>query len=334
MTDSDTRYAAAATQSPEQTSAGAADQVLDALTRLKIDPRTLLRLPWDSLHDLLGYLWPEQFWVVAAATGNGKSTFLMQLINAWASQKRRIYFLPLEQPADVMRQYWAALANDLDPARVLQNDWASLPRDAQHRVTEHLKWQAELSGGRTRVHFSDARYVSEDILAEEMLHALAFGADVVIIDHIHRLDLGTGNSWNGLVRICQAIKEGAKNCRIPVLAAAQMHRDKEGDVLAPFLPPKPTAIQGGEVIRQEADVALGLYRPLLASFTPDDARDIRAGKAKVGPFLEPHCVGAHVLKHRVRGSTFGDIVKLKYLHGKITCSETEDRLAYEGRLDL
>lgn len=315
----------------EEVAANASDQGLDALLSLKIDPRTLPRLPWDSLHDVLGYLWPEAFWVVAAATGNGKSTFLVQLVNAWALEGRKVYVLPLEQPAKIMRRYWAALANDLDPMRVLENDWGKLPAHAEQTIAAHLKWQISADGGRFLVQFSDAQFVGEGQIGDEFLRAQAFGATVILIDHLHRLDVTGPNAWNSLVRLCQNIKEGAKVFGIPVMAAAQLHRDKEGDVLAPFLPPKPTAIQGGEVVRQESDVAIGLYRPLVANFTPEDAREIRTGKAKVRPFLEPNTVGVHVLKHRVRGHALGEIVKLGYTHGKIICEQTNSRLAMEDR---
>jgi replicative DNA helicase len=313
----------------------ASDQALDALNRLDIIPSAeLLRLPWDSLHDILGYLWPEAFWVVAASTGNGKSTLLMQLVEAWAEEGAKVYVLPLEQPAEVMRQYWAALACRLDPMRVLENDWNALPREAKATVTAHLKWQVSHPGGRYQVAFSPTRLVGEAQIVAEFERAAAFGAHVVILDHLHRLDIQGGNGYQALVRLCQRIKECAKAFQIPCLAAAQLHRDKEGDVLAPFLPPKPTAIQGGEVVRQEADVAIGLYRPLLDTFTAENARAVRMGQSKIRPFLEPNTVGVHVLKHRVRGKALGELLKLRYEHGRIRDPQTDDRLAYEHRNDL
>jgi replicative DNA helicase len=307
------------------------NQGLDALTRSKIDPRTLLRLPWDSLHDVLGHLWPEAFWVVGAASGNGKSTFLMQLVHAWALEGKRIYFLPLEQPAKVMRQYWAALANNLVPEKVLENDWAALPSGAEKVVQEHIRWQVSAGGPRNQVVFSEAVRANVDEMISEFTAAARLEAQVIIIDHIHRLDYTGGNPHTALVTMCQALKECAKNFNIPVLAAAQLHRDKEHDVLAPFLPPKPTALQGGEVIRQESDVAIGLFRPLVESFTVEDARLIRIGQKKIRPLVEPNKVGIHVLKHRVRGKALGEIVKLGYEHGKIVCEATDRRLALEDR---
>lgn len=308
-------------------------QVEDALERLQLNPLACPRLPWDALHDLLGPLWPEQFWVVAASTGNGKSTFLMQVIDEWARAGRRVFMLPLEQPVEVMRTYWAALASDLDPRRVLENDWPHLPVGARSRVQAHLRWQQDAKGGRFTVAFSDQPFIGEPEIVTAFESAKKFGADVLVIDHLHRI-LIEGHPHSALVRICQRLKEGAKHFKIPVLCAAQLHRG-DGDILAPYLPPKPTAIQGGEVVRQESDVALGLYRPLIETFTVEDARAIRMGQAKIRNFLEPNRIGVHVLKHRVRGGeAMSEVLKLTYRHGKIICPQTVDRLAYERREDL
>jgi replicative DNA helicase len=309
-------------------------QTETARQRLGVIPALLPRVPWDALHELIGPLWPEAFWVVAAATGNGKSTLLMQLVDAWASEGVAVWMLPLEQSPHVMRLYWAALARRLDPQRVLENDWAHLPSGAEAAVREHLAWQAADTGGARLLRFSDAPRVGEREIQEQYAQAFQFGAQVVVIDHLHRLDLSGANPHAMLVRLCQCLKELAKAYAIPCVVAAQLHRDKEGDLLAPFLPPKPTAIQGGEVIRQEADVAIGLYRPLLDTFTAENARAVRMGQSKIRPFLEPNTVGVHVLKHRVRGAALGEVLKLRYEHGRILCAQTEDRLAYERRHDL
>ena len=309
----------------------ASEQVAAARERMAIDPLKQPRLPWDSLHDLLGPIWPESFWIVAAMTGNGKSSTLMEIVRSWADEGRRVYMLPLEQPAAIMRLYWAALALDYEPRRVLENEWRRLPQGAELAVHRHLMWQQK--EGRGLVAFSDEPFIGASQVVHEFERARDFGASCLVIDHLHRMPLEEQNAYAGLVHLCQTLKECAKEFRIPVLCAAQLHRG-DGDILAPFLPPKPTAIQGGEVVRQECDVAIGLYRPLRPTFGPEDARQVRMGQSKIKPHLEPNTIGIHVLKHRIRGDMLGEILKLGYVHGKIVCKATEDRLAYEKREDL
>lgn len=307
-------------------------QVADALAYMDQDFTRCPRFEWDRVHDVVGQILPYWFLVLAAATGNGKSTTLMSIVKHCAREGWPVYMLPLEQPTDVMRLYWAALELGFPPSAVLENRWRELPRDAYERVQKHLKWQA--TDGERLVHFDAATGVNEAVLEAAVQRARAFGARLVIVDHLHRLELDGANPHAALKRMCKHIKELAKGYRIPILCAAQLHRDKDGDVLAPFKPPKPTAIEGGEVIRQECDVALGLYRPLRAGFSDKDAQAVRMGREEIRDHLEPNAVGVHVLKHRLRGEMLGRIITLRYERGAIVCPDTQRRLEYEARHGL
>jgi replicative DNA helicase len=318
--------------SPElRVSLHAASQVMEALDRMNIDPLSRPRLPWDSLHDLLGPMWPGEFWVLAAATGNGKSSMLMNLVDAWAKAGKRVYLMSLEQPPEIMRQYWAAFGLQIPVRPVLENGLSEL--DGK-RVRDHLRWQQDKAGGRLQVLFDDSEFLTVDTIRAAFENAWRFKADVMVIDHINHIDAEGGSDYQILRSVSQSVLRLARASGISVFAGAQLHRDKEHDVLAPYLPPKPTAIQGGEVVRQVCHVALGLYRPLTKDFTTEDARMVRLGKSEIRQFLEPNTIGFHVLKHRIRGETLGSIRKLRYQHGRIVCSDTEDRLAYEKRNDI
>lgn len=311
----------------------AAAQVEAARTLTTEDTTGCPRMPWDALHAVTGPMLPWQFWVLAAATGNGKSTTLMSLVAAWLSEERRVYMLPLEQPGDLMRLYLAALRQGLDPRRVLAGRWEDLPAHAKASVQKDLAWQATPDAA-ALLHFSPRAFVDEAGLRASLDEAADFGADVVIIDHLHRLQMtGHRDSYQALVRICQLLKELAKSHRIPILCAAQLHRG-DGDLLAPYHPPKPTAIQGGEVIRQECDLALGVYRPLRGVMSREDALELKAGQRSITQFLEPYCVGFHVLKHRVDGEQNGKIVRLHYERGQISDPVTDQRAAWEARHGL
>lgn len=308
------------------------DQVLEALDRLNIDPARLPRLPWDSVHDVVGPLWPTDIWCLAAATGNGKTTVAAHLIEAWIAAGRRVYVLSLEQRPAEIRTALAALANNLHPQRCLENAWQKLPKFAEATIRAELKKQ--ITETANRLLFSASEHLSPDNLEHEMLTAYDLSADVVIIDHIHHVDLGAGNQYEALVRFCRRLKAYANQLDLPVLLLAQLHRG-EKDPIAPYMPPNPYSIQGGEVIRQVSSVALGLYRPLVETFDAEDARAVRTGKAKIGKFLEPNTIGLHVMKHRLRGGeAIGELLPLRYAHGRITCPVTAQRATEESRYGL
>lgn len=307
-------------------------QVADALAYMGQDFSRSPRVPWDALFDVVGWFLPFQFWVVAAATGNGKSTTLMSIVLSLLEHRQPVYMYPLEQRTDVMRLYLAAIACGYHPALVQENNWANLPADARTRLAAHLDWQVREAEG--LLHFAPESTVTAAVLERGLKEAKAFGAKLVIIDHIHRLSLDSRNAYESLREMCVLLKELAKSYNIPILCAAQLHRDKEHDVLAPYKPPKPTAIQGGEVIRQECDVALGLYRPLIEMFGKSDALAVRMGQKRIKDFLKPNALGVHVLKHRLRGDALGDVIELEYRNGRILDPATETREAWESRNGL
>ena len=317
-------------------SANAWDQVDAAKDRLRLDALKCPRMPWDSLHDVVGPLWPGELWVIGASTGNGKSTALMNLVGAWEAEGKKVWMVPLEQPASVMRLHWAAYALDLTSRAVLENNLSTLDRQ---RVADHLDWQSH-GAGRDRVGFSDATTLTPNGVSHHFDDAARFGADVLILDHLNHNQPDPGGNPNGyavLKDICheilrcnaeiQSVRPG-----LMTVAAVQLHRDKLGDHLAPFKPPKPSSIEGGEVVRQTCNVALGLYRPMRA-FTGTEEIDLRHGRLAIKEVLEPDRIGVAVMKHRIRGDA-GTIIKLDFLRGRIRCPLTEARIGSEYRYDI
>lgn len=308
------------------------DQTERAFHRLAQDFSAVPRLPWDSLHAVIGHgFLPDQFWALAASSGHGKSTTVMNVVTRLAAERNRVYMLPLEQPTDVMRIYWAALEAGFPTRLVLKNDWANLPPHAREDIETHLRWQR--GQGADLIQFSDEPFVDEGKLRAAMREAADFGADLVVIDHVHRLQLA-GDNHRDWKRMCQALKELPKHYRIPILGAAQLNRGTGPvDRLRAFLPPHVDQIEGGKILEQEADVVLACYRPLLPTMTSEEAKAVRMGAADLKPFLEPNTIGFHVLKSRIEGA-IGDVVKLGYDHGRIVCPQTEERLAWERRNHL
>lgn len=314
-----------------ETSLGATDQVLDALSRLNIDPTRLPRLPWDTVHEVCGPLWPTDIWCVAAATGNGKTTVLAHLIEHWVMERTTVYVMSLEQDPMEIRTALAALACHFHVQRVLENDWHGLPRDAKSQIARHLQWQDREARAALRFHPRQA--VTIETIEHDLMMAAHVGAKVIILDHIGMVDLGPGNQHAMLKLLCRILKSFVNHLRIPIVMAAQINRG-DRDPIAPYQPPNVYSIEGGEVIRQIASVALGLYRPLVETFDTEDARQVRTGRRKIGQYVKPNTIGVHVMKHRLRGGTLGDLMELPYEHGRITCPKTLARVGQEDRWDI
>jgi hypothetical protein len=246
----------------------------------------------------------------------------------WLEQGRPVYMLPLETGPDVMRATLAALRTGLDTARVLAGRWDELPPDAVRRIAGDMSWQMGPQG-RELLYFNRQSDVGQKDLEVIMCEAAIFGADVVIIDHVHELGTGKGNPWNGFKLLCSAINDQAKEKRIPILTTAQMHRG-DRDRLARHQPPNPMSLQFGDVLGQKTHVLLGAFRPLRGKLSKSEEIEARKGKGGIKRFLEPNCVGFHIMGHRLNGALAeGQVVKLRYEHGRIVNPTSTQRRLWE-----
>jgi replicative DNA helicase len=301
------------------------EQVLESLERLDIDPLRLPRVPWDSLHEIIGAIWPTDIWLVGAGTGSGKTTLLAHLAEALLAARRRVYVITLEQKPSELRTAMAALALHMHPQRALENDWAGLGVDAEASLRDELTRQVqELEG---RLIFSPSEVMREDTIEDEMRMADRFQADVVIIDHLGQVD---AEGYGALKRFLKRLKREVNTFNLPVIVAAQLGRG-DRDMMRPYRPPTTYDIEGGEVIAQIVSVALGLYRPLVDTFGIEDERAVRRGQAKIRDFLVPQTMGVAVLKHRARGDQRAATLHLGYRNGRIIDPTTAAREALESR---
>lgn len=289
------------------------EQVVRARALIHEDFDRCVRFPWPTLNRAIGHgFLPYQLWTAAAESGHGKTTFAMNVVKSLVEVGKRVYVIGLEQAAEVLRVYLAALKLGFSTRYALANRWRDLPSSAQGAIEAELLEQ-ENEG--ELLHFSDADYLTLRTLPAVLAEALTFGADLVLIDHVHHVRVEGNNSHAEFVRLCQALCDFAKKERIPVLAMAQLHRGQgPKDRLKPYLPPDVDGIQMGKVLEQVSSVVLGLFRPLLP-LTKFDRDRIRTG-TPVRDFLKPNTMAVSVLKSRISGDV-GEIVDLGYHRGLI-----------------
>lgn len=278
-------------------------------------------LPWSSLHQVIGHgFLPYQLWTAAAESGHGKTTFAMNVVNALVGLGKRVYVIGLEQAACVLRVYIAALQLGFSTRYALANRWRDLPPSAQGAIESALVEQ-ETEG--ELLHFSDIDFLTLRTLPAVLAEAQAFGADLVLIDHVHHVRVEGSNTAGEFVKLCQLLSDFAKKQQIPVLAMAQLNRGQgPQDRLKPYLPPNVNSIQMGKTLEQVSSVVLGLYRPLRPGMTRGAMSQIRAGLASVKDYLKPNTMAVSVLKSRISGDC-GEIVDLRYDRGHIS-DETDD----------
>lgn len=303
-------------------------QAQDALDRLAIDPLKLPRLPWDSLHDLVGPLFPQSIWGVCGPTAGGKTTVAAHVIEYWVQQKKRVYAMTLEQPANEYRIALAALSLGYHPQRCLANKWHQLPFGAEKALKAEIIRQAtELEH---YLIFPNLQGLGCDNLEKQFDEASLCEADVIVLDHWGMLSL---EGYNDLRRFTRLLRALCTSYGIPFFALMQSGRGDK-DPLRKYRPIVTDDVEGGEVIPQLMTCAIGLFRPLLETTSKDDLASVRRGQKDVTTLLVPGMVGMNIMKHRIEGEHTGKIVHLPYRHGRITDPQTDSREQQEERLGI
>jgi replicative DNA helicase len=295
-------------------------QIGSALYKLDLHPPSRPRFEPSALHDLVRFPIPGQLWVVAAPTGIGKTTFLLSTIDGFLEQGVKVAMLGLEQEPDELRIAFACLRAGVPRAVAIENSWSEHERGADWfgRVQDHLLLQGEAPLAST-LKLLPQRYINTEVLSEAVAEAMDWGAEILVVDHIHHIQ--TGGSFNEYKTLVQQCKKLAEDANLVALVAAQVgRRGSFGHALQRYMPPHLRDIEGGDILSQNANVVIGLYRPLIDPDTDDKRRAIRAaelGRADPSSVLRPWTMGVNVMKHRTRGEQEGKRVMLRLQDGRL-----------------
>lgn len=303
------------------------DAIEAARERLTLHPTNRVRFKPRALHDTLRYLSPGQFWVGAAHTGIGKTTFTLSVINDWVEAGIKVCLVPTELEDTEVRRDIACLRAGVDKQVAIENSWDEHPDGLEmlERVDEEL--YAQGSGV-----FADNllilpyRELDENLVLEAAGEAGKFGAKVLVVDHLDHVDYEGRQAFGLAGRLAQAMKHGAEEYDLTAFGLKQIHSEAaKGDPLARYLPPQLHQLQGGYLTGQNAVVVFGLYRPLLPLSGKEGEATLRGVRAKL---IEPtsllmrNTMGVVVLKHRPQGRLEGRRCLLHVENGRVTDRDT------------
>jgi KaiC/GvpD/RAD55 family RecA-like ATPase len=323
------------------------DQVVAAQDNLKRPDADWLSWPWPDLTALCGRMKPRDVWFVCAFSGNGKTLFVTSAIREWVRQGIKTYVLPLENAADDFRLYLACQEVGIDPGVVNSGGMLDLP--AETRFQWERKIEAELSRQMEDRAYRDALKVKgvEEInlrrltLAAE--EAAAWGARVLIVDHIDHIAGGDGSNLHAeSVRVNKAAKQLARKHELVFLFTSQMNNEavKRGnDRLAQFGPPMPHHVFMGAHKRHVATGMIGLHRRLRDRLDTETEKEYHAalGRSRSGEVppldaLAPNVMAVTYMKSRNQGQREGQRCFLGVEHGTLTHLPERDRhqTSYDG----
>lgn len=306
------------------------EQIGEAAARVFENTSNYPRFPWGELDEVAGLMCPEDLWLIAGRTGNGKSLFCLNFFDRLVDAGRKVLYVGLEQSPKILRVKWACMRAGISPKQILaprQEDKKTaeyeLARDA---INEQLKWQ-RLPEIRTRAHFSTTRFVDRDGLIAWTDWAKGMGCEIVIVDHIDRMRHGeSGNDFRDLSETVRLAKELAVHYRIVMLVASQVGRPKEA--LQRFMPPMLSELRGGGTKEEEADAVLAVYRPLKKGTTEKQMKLVRQGLLDEHMIYEGSKMAVRVLKHRLDGAAPGTAI-LDVERGRLVSVPTREFGRYD-----
>jgi hypothetical protein len=320
----------------------ATDQAIDAVRDLDRHPDSYLRWPWPDLHAMTGGMGAGGVvWFVCAYSGSGKTSFVTSLIEGWRLQGKRIYAMPLETLAKEFRTRLACNALGIRPGDALSGELRLTPEGEERRkeIKHHVLHTQVRSPWVDQVMVSEMRAVNLRGLKEGLQEAKAFGADVVIIDHIDHIggdDDKRGYSESAAIN--RAAGAMAQDNGLNLLLTSQLNLDitRNPDHLARYGPPRDQHVLMGGTKREVATGMIGLYRHLRTRH-PNETQEefaelvqaVKRGAEKPSRVLDDTLMGVNAMKLRFYGEREGDRLALGFDKGKVFSLAERDR--YETR---
>lgn len=316
----------------------AGNQIVEASLALDRDPRTFTRWPFPDLDALTGPIAPGNVWFLAATSGGGKTTFVVSCIDRWQKQGRRVYVMPLETRPYEFRTYLACMEAGLHPGDVLSGD---LMRHPDYRkIKADLKEIIIAQGSGhylDHVMVSGQRWITLKGLETGLKEAKAFGADIVIVDHIDQIGVGDGETtYSEAKRITDGALQMAQDNDMQLWFTSQLKQSASvGDYLAKFMPPRKDHVLFGGLKENICTGMIGLFRPLRKRRHDEDPEAyisaIKAARSGVGDVsvtdvLEPNTMGVVAMKLRNYGSREGQKAYLRVERGR--CEPIPERDKY------
>lgn len=240
-------------ESPIQSAKDVAHQEQEMLEKVWSGELEALEWSYKSLEQMCNGLWGEELCVIAGRPGMGKTTFMLNLLERWAKEGRKVGFISLEMKA---RSLVLKACQKQFPVVNLHRSVSTLQRSDRERLNHEIEKFAKLP-----IVFSDSGKTDlPTILSTIQNMRYTHKAEVVAIDYLQliRSHKKHQNRDQEVGDISRALKQMAMNLNMPIIVGAQLNRETERqDKGKPLL----RNLRESGNIEQDADLIMFLYRP-------------------------------------------------------------------------
>lgn len=314
----------------------ASDQIVEATAYLDRHPDASVRWPYPELDQLTGPMNGGEVWFICAISAGGKTTFVTSTIDLWQKQGKRVYVMPLETRPRAFRTYLACMACGVHPGDALSGNLRTMPDGESKRNAIKAALMDQIKKPYVeRVMVSEQKAINAKGLEHGLKEAKAFGADVVIVDHIDHISGGDGsNLFAESKAVNDAALHMAQDADLLLVFTSQLNLQvsRTPDHLSKYQPPRVHDVFLPSIKLQNATGMIGLFRKIRdrkEHETPDEYLDKlkQARKGEIAPpeVLDKSIMGINAMKLRNYGARDGERIYLGFDHGRVVSLSEKDR---------
>ena len=218
-----------------------------------VEPEGLVKTHVDFIDELSGggYL-PNEFIVIAARPGSGKTALALQIMATMAKAGDKSSFFSLEMNARQVATRLIALTAKVNTKIVSRN-----PKAVNSQIIQQISKTVAVGVDIcSNILIHDQADQSVQSIRAQARQDVENGAKAIFIDYLQLLPVSSGIQRNiEIGRFSNAIKNMAKELAVPVFVLSQLNRNIENEKRAPKL----SDLRDSGAIEQDANVVLFIH---------------------------------------------------------------------------
>jgi replicative DNA helicase len=182
------------------------------------------------LDDCLRSILPHDFIILGAETGVGKTSIVTSIAKQNAKAGRRVYMIALEaEPKEIERRIKYEMIADIayndgiDPADLSYIDWYR--GKLEHVLAKYndvVDRRIALEYRTLHTYYRGSKFDHDDI--RRLFLAIQDKADLIILDHLHYVDIEDENEARGFKRTVKMLRDVTLGIGKPVICVAHLRK--------------------------------------------------------------------------------------------------------------
>jgi replicative DNA helicase len=228
---------------------------------------------FQRLNTLTGGWQKTDLIIVAARPGMGKTSFVLNTVQAALKRKKPVAFFSCEMSRLQLYARMCSQTSQIELEFFLKSKMSSDIRSKFNHLCDELSNSPIYIDDRPGVDIHYIKSKARKLKREKNI-------EMVVVDYLQLIELGKSHrsTNDGIGEISRQLKFLAKELDIPVICLSQLSRDvdkRPGSNKRPVL----SDLRDSGNIEQDADIVMFIYRPEYYGITADEDNESTAGKA-------------------------------------------------------